>query len=152
MRPVSSIRQARYLPNSRFAITEDQRQAQAFFSRFFFAAILHVVLALLLYRFRPTLPTIYVMLIFLAVLFTLRDKTPVRLIYMCAYIASAELLWRMTKANVFWESGKYLLVLLMFLGAVRWQTRLQGTAILYFSLLIPGVVITLGVLDLSAAR
>lgn len=152
MRPVSSIRQARHLPNSRFALTEEQREAQVFFSRFFFVAAMHVVLALLLYRFRPALPTVYVILVFLAGLFTLRDKTPTRLVYMCTYIASAELLWRMTKANVFWETGKYLLVLLMFLGAIRWQTRLQGVGILYFALLIPGVIITLGILDLGTAR
>jgi hypothetical protein len=152
MRPISSIRQARYLPNSRFALTTEQREVQAFFSRFFWAAFFHVVLALLLYRFRPALPTVYVILVFLAGLSTLRDKTPVRLVYMCTYIASAELLWRMTKANVFWETGKYLLVLLMVLGAIRWQTRLQGRGILYFALLIPGVIITLGILDLGTAR
>ena len=152
MRPVSSIRQARYLPSSRFMLTEEQREVQVFFSRFFLAAVLHVVLALLLYRFRPALPTIYVLLVFLAGLSTLRDKSPVRLVYMCTYIASAELLWRMTKANVFWETGKYLLVLLMVLGAIRWQTRLHGLGILYFALLIPGVIITLGILDLGTAR
>jgi hypothetical protein len=152
MRPVSSIRQARYLPSSRFILTEEQREVQVFFSRFFLAAVLHVVLALLLYRFRPALPTVYVILVFLAGLSTLRDKSPVRLVYMCTYIASAELLWRMTKANVFWETGKYLLVLLMVLGAIRWQTRLHGLGILYFALLIPGVIITLGILDLGTAR
>ncbi|MBL8079482.1 MAG: hypothetical protein JNM55_16070 [Anaerolineales bacterium] len=152
MRPVSSIRQLRYLPKSRFALTDEQQEVKAFFSRFFLAAIFHVVLALLLYRFRPALPTVYVILVFLVGLSTLRDKTPIRLVYICTYIASAELLWRMTKADVFWETGKYLLVLLMVLGAVRWQTRLQGIGILYFSLLVPGVVITLSILSFDVAQ
>ena len=55
--------------------------------------------------------------------FILRDKQPFRLIYLTGYIAGADVLWRMTKAAVFWEFSKYLLCLLFILGMLKWRGR-----------------------------
>jgi O-antigen ligase len=70
-----------------------------------------------------------------------------------AYIASAEVLWRMTKAQVFWEFGKYSICVILLLAIVRFaKTKHMGIPIAYFLLLIPSAVLTCIVLDPSEAK
>ena len=65
-----------------------------------------------------------------------------RVVYAAAYVAGSEVLWRMSGAAVFWESGKYA-ILLMFvvaflrLRAVRWRVL----PVLYFALLLPSIAV-----------
>lgn len=84
--------------------------------------------------------------------FILRDKQPFRLIYLTGYIAGADVLWRMTKAAVFWEYGKYLLCLLFILGMLKWRGRRQFLPLLYGILLLPAVFFTVSSHSLLASR
>lgn len=63
----------------------------------------------------------------------------------CAYLAGADVLWRMTGAHLFWEFGKYAAIIL--LALVYWQRRRGGglakLAVLYFLLLMPSVPLTI---------
>ncbi len=69
--------------------------------------ILHIPLGLLLYN-NPLFATFdAVITILLGFWFVIIDKHPYRVIYVTAYITSAELLWRVTEAKIFWETGKY---------------------------------------------
>ena len=43
--------------------------------------------------------------ILVGLFFLVTDKEPYRLVYWMGYVAGAELLWRGTGANVFWETG-----------------------------------------------
>ena len=59
-----------------------------------------------------------------------------------AYIASAEIFLRMTKAMPFWELGKYLVIFFMLLGMLYEGFKLKAWPVLTFVLLLlPGVVI-----------
>ena len=59
-----------------------------------------------------------------------------------AYIASAEIFLRMTRAMPFWELGKYLVIFFMLLGMLYEGFKLKAWPILIFLLLLlPGVVI-----------
>lgn len=82
-----------------------------------------------------------------------RPGNSLRAFYVAAYMASADVFWRMTKATVPWEYCKYAVVLLVLLIAVRRPVRvgLAQWASLYFFLLLPSVVETIryfGVTDL----
>ena len=68
-----------------------------------------------------------------------------RAFYVAAYMASADVFWRMTKASVPWEYCKYAVVLLCVLIAMRRPIRmgLAQWASLYFFLLLPSVVDTI---------
>lgn len=74
-----------------------------------------------------------------------------RALYVCGYIASADVLWRMTKAQVFWEFGKYSLTLVALL--LVWRNRGRGVltqlAMLYLVLLVPGVLLAVNHFGLS---
>ncbi len=73
-----------------------------------------------------------------------------------AYIAGSEVLWRMTDAAIFWETGKYslcLLLAIMFIRNKGSHTRGFFTAPIAFILLLtPGVLMTLYDYDFSIAR
>lgn len=81
-----------------------------------------------------------------------------RLVYGVAYITGAEVLWRMTNANVFHEFGKYAVALLSLISIavvlLRQQEGLKspGLLLLYFVLLLPSVFIILQDFSLSEAR
>lgn len=92
------------------------------------------------------------------------------LVAVISYIVGAEVLWRMTEANIFWEFGKYATVLLIglaVLGEKRFHRRhmfnnektkvrpgrpLTVLPFFYFIFLLPSVILTLATRDFSAAR
>ena len=125
-------------------------QASEFWLLMGFAA--HLPLALLMHNLRLA-ATIHGWGVFaLGLWFVARDKKPFRLIYLTGYIIGAEVLWRMTKAAVFWEFGKYAIGFLMLLALVKWRSKLKPASFLYGLLLIPGIALTFSNYSLSAAR
>lgn len=71
-----------------------------------------------------------------------------------AYMAGAEVLWRMTGTGLFWEFGKYGASLILLLVFLRLPTR-RGSywaALLYLALLAPSTVLTLQELGPALAR
>ena len=70
-----------------------------------------------------------------------------------AYIMGAEVLWRMTEANVFWEYGKYATAAVFLVALLsRKQTNKPVLAFVYFLLLLPSAVLTATSLPLNWAR
>jgi hypothetical protein len=76
-----------------------------------------------------------------------------RVAYLCLYIAGAEVLWRMTKIALTWEYGKQItsLILLVTLLRVR-ATRFPLLPILFFSLLLPSIPLTVSSQDFAQLR
>lgn len=128
-------------------------RAQKTFAVFFVAALLHIPLVLLMREF-SILATAHALLTLLVALYYLvHDQTPTRLLYAAGYLSMAEILWRMTKAGVFWEFGKYALVLLFILAILRYRTRLSTLPIIYLVMLLPSVFMLIGsAVDLEKAR
>lgn len=90
----------------------------------------------------------------LVVLFwALSDPTPVRVERGCMYIIASEVLWRMLRAPVFWEYGKYSIILIMFIAAVRFRERPRSAApLLYLLVLIPSMALLLSEPDEARVR
>lgn len=67
-----------------------------------------------------------------------------RVAAMAAYIAGAEVLWRMTGSYVFWEFGKYAVVLILFLSIQR-ARPLKATSfpVVFLALLVPSTLLTI---------
>ncbi len=76
-----------------------------------------------------------------------------RPVYVLAYIAGAEVLWRACHAHVFWEFGKYAsaTVLIVMLARVR-PVRWPWMPLIYFLLLLPSVLYTILEVGLVEAR
>lgn len=77
----------------------------------------------------------------------------VRVAYAASYIVGAEMFWRMAGAKVFWETGKYALILVM--GLALWRarsTRIPALPLFYIVLLLPSSILTLEAFPLEQAR
>lgn len=115
--------------------------------------IVHAGLALVL-RQSTALATLHAVLTLAAgLLLALLCRRPQEVAPVAAYIAGAEILWRACDAQIFWEYGKYALVLLLFVTMVRFRLfRPPLLFLLYFLLLLPSALITMHYLDLGPAR
>ncbi len=70
-----------------------------------------------------------------------------------AYIAGSEVFWRMKRADLPWEFGKYALVLIFLIAIVRFGNVRRGMLpIVYFALLLPSAILTGFGLDRTEAR
>lgn len=70
-----------------------------------------------------------------------------------SYIVGSELLWRMTRAGVFWEFGKYAVSFVLVIALMRMKIKNNRVLALgYFLLLIPGAAITIGSVRFDLAR
>jgi O-Antigen ligase len=119
----------------------------------FFLA-LHVPLGIAM-KLVPFLSTIHALASLAVALVLVVRRYPMALVVAaCAYLVGSEALWRMTEARVFWEFGKYalLLVVVSALG-LRRQGIASFLPVPYLLLLVPGVLLTIiGVPDLGELR
>ena len=111
---------------------------------------LHVVLALLMRSF-TLVATIHALLVFALGAWTaLREDDLKKLIPYTAYIIGAEVLWRMTRANIFWEFGKYAIVAIFMIALLRHKKiRKAGLPIIFFVVLTPSIILTVNGLGLT---
>src|SRR5689334_16723392 len=118
------------------------------------ALALHAPMAIAL-RAMATVPRYHALgVLALGVWWATLGRRPAWAVAAAAYIAGAEILWRMTGTGLFWEFGKYsasLILLLVFLRLPSHRTTSWG-ALLYIALLLPSAVITLQELGVSLAR
>ncbi len=116
------------------------------------AFALHVPLALLL-QMEPALGAVHGLSALAFGLYAALAGRIDRVAFTAAYIAGAEVLWRMTNSGVFWEFGKYAVVLLFLAAIVRSPSwRVAPLALTYFILLLPSCVMTFLALDIDEAR
>jgi hypothetical protein len=116
------------------------------------AFALHAPLALLL-QTQPAAGAAHGALVLLFGLYSALAGRVDRAAQAAAYIAGAEVLWRMTSSGVFWEFGKYAVVLIFCVAIGRnpaW--RVPPLALSYFVVLLPSCVMTLLALNFEEAR
>ncbi len=128
------------------AMSEEAPAPRAMSAGVVLAAIaVHVPLALLMRR-NENVATLHAVAAVVAGLWLAASpsQSMARVAYAAAYVTGAEVLWRMTDADVFWEVGKYAASLILALGMVRrGRTRLAAIPLAYFLLLVPSAVLTI---------
>jgi O-antigen ligase len=118
------------------------------------AAILaaQVATALLITQ-SATIATVHALVTLTVGLWFACTSTLRRVAFVCAYIAGNEVLWRISKALLPWEFGKYAICLLILVSLGRTaRLRWDWAAIGYFALLMPSTVIAFSESDFSFAR
>lgn len=104
--------------------------------------LLHIPLGLAV-RLNPVIATLHAGCLFgLGLFVLLRNRRPEQIIYVVAYIAAAEPLWR-TRAYVNYEFSKYAVSFLLILAIISQQRLLKANKlpILYFLLLLPAILV-----------
>lgn len=101
-----------------------------------------------------TISTVHAITVLIIGLFiTLTTRNPVKVAWVTAYICGAEILWRMTEAGVFWEIGKYAIVLLIAISLLRMRrVRSTGLPFIFFLLLSLSIPLTFFDLTINDAR
>ncbi|MCP9496446.1 MAG: O-antigen ligase family protein [Pyrinomonadaceae bacterium MAG19_C2-C3] len=106
----------------------------------------HIPLGLAMFA-APMVATAHAVLVVGAGLwYAVRGREPQvdRIVYIAAYIVGVEVLWRMVRAPIFWESGKYAVALIMLVTLFRMRrVRLARLPLLYFVLLLPSTLLTI---------
>jgi hypothetical protein len=104
---------------------------------------LHVPLAFLVSQ-HPLLATAHALLVLAVGIWAVltRSLEDTLQIQVVGYIAGSEILWRMTNAYVFYEFGKYAVVLILGLAILRrYRNRtLPGIPVFYFLYLVPAII------------
>lgn len=105
--------------------------------------LLHIPLALTLKRISMLSPLHALACLGLGVFFGLSDR-PRLVACVGAYMASSELLWRMTGGSIFWEFGKYGIAFIFLVSLIKSQRLTpRVSALCYFLLLLPAAIPTL---------
>jgi hypothetical protein len=116
--------------------------------------LVHVPLALLLYHFN-VLSTFHALVVLgVGIWLALSaGQHPVRVAYVGAYIMGAEVLWRMTHAEVNWEFAKYATALVFLIAILRqWRFTGPSTIFGYFALLLPSIVVIVARIGIGEAQ
>ena len=116
-----------------------------------FFLLLHIGLAFL-FREVKFFSTIHALLVLFLGLYTaLTAKDLVEVVPFGAYIIGAEVLWRMSKADVFWEYGKYAIVLIFLVAMFKQKKPLKNLLwpLFSFLLLLPSILLTLNSFGLT---
>lgn len=110
--------------------------------------LMHIPLAMLIIRV-PTVALVHAGAIFsLGVWWAFFQTRLERVAWIGGYIVGSEVLWRMMRTGVFWEFGKYAVIILFVLALIKTQ-RLRGpiTAFLFFCCLLPSIVLPMSSVD-----
>ncbi|MDT0295726.1 O-antigen ligase family protein [Mesonia ostreae] len=108
--------------------------------------LLHVGLGFLAFAFRPFMK-VYVVacIIYFIYRFITKKNKEKEVLIACAYMAGGEVFFRMTKAMVFYETGKYAVILFLIFGMFyEGFKRKAYPYVFYILLLLPGLI---GALD-----
>jgi hypothetical protein len=92
----------------------------------------------------PAVATLHALLtLAIGLCFAMKALRPPRLVTVVSYLMTAEVLWRMTGAAVFWEYGKYATSAILLLWLLRRRPpRICWLALVYLCLLIPSILTT----------
>jgi hypothetical protein len=114
---------------------------------------LHAPLGLLL-RIHPAIATAHAGVVVAAVLWVALRGAGHHVLLVAAYVVGSEVLWRMTKAHIPWETGKYLLILVFLAGILRTRGPFRApiAPVLFILLLLPGAYLSYTQLPWTFAR
>lgn len=113
----------------------------------------HIPLALLMRQSSYVALVHYFLSLTIGLLVVLQRHGTERVMYVAAYITGSEVLWRMARLGLFWEIGKYTVVLLLLTSIYRsGRARIPLLPTLYFALLLPSAVPVFVEEGISGAR
>lgn len=104
---------------------------------------LHVLLGLITQRYVIVATLHAISTLAIGIYFSFSAKNTRNVVLISSYIVGAELLWRMTGASVFWEYGKYSIILILGINLLRmhhWKKSFLPIA--FFALLIVSIPLT----------
>jgi len=112
----------------------------------------HVPLAIAMHR-NPKIAMTHALLVLgigLFCAFTTRGIE--RILWVAAYVTGSEVLWRMCKSGIPWETGKYAVSAILLVFGIRVIRQRQRWPLFYLLMLLPAAFVTLFELDFTLGR
>lgn len=105
---------------------------------------LHVLIGLVVFSFRPISVLINLLMLLVLLVYVLKaEQKTYAVLVACAYVASSDVFFRMTKGLVFYELHKYLLIVFVIIGLLFELSKTKGGVyLIYMFLLLIGIVFT----------
>ncbi|MDT0645300.1 O-antigen ligase family protein [Zunongwangia sp. F260] len=105
--------------------------------------LLHFGIAMAIYLYRPASQFIlFGVLLYFTLLIIIRENRNSEALMAAAYIAGAEVFFRQTDGMVFYETGKYMVIIFLLIGMFFKGTSSRTTPFwTYLLILIPGIVV-----------
>lgn len=118
-----------------------------------FIFLFHIVLALIIRQYEVVAAAYCIAVVVIGLYIAMSSKTLEKVAYVCAYIAGAEVLWRMTDGSLFWEIGKYGTIFILSISIFKTnKTKIPVLVFFYFLLLVPSIIITTQEMTIADAR
>lgn len=103
----------------------------------------HAVAGVLMRRYSSIATVIAAVALLGAIFFALMVRRPVHILCIAGYVGGSEVLWRMTRASLPYETGKLAVMVILVIGLFRMKKpKAPMNAIGYILLLVPGAVIS----------
>ena len=113
----------------------------------------HMPMALMIPKYSSQLVWHSRLALAVGVILALTTRRFERVACAAAYITGAEVYWRMRRADIPWEFGKYAVILILAIAVVRMGgVRRAGLPALFFLLLLPSAALTMMIPDAVEAR
>lgn len=113
--------------------------------------ILHVLIGILIYLFRPLSTAYAILIFFVGLYFVIKSQNKNdEVLLVCGYYVGVEVFLRMTGGNLLYEYSKYAVMIFMVIG--MYYSGFSKNAIpfwIYLLLLLPGVIIATETLNLT---
>lgn len=112
----------------------------------------HAPLAVIMHRY-PLVATGHALIVLATgLLLALTTRRVDRILWVAAYVTGAEVLWRMCKASIPWEAGKYAVSAILLINGLRFLRPRPRWPLAYLLLLLPAAFVTLFELDFPLGR
>lgn len=104
--------------------------------------LVHIVLGLMMSAFREVATAHAIITVAVGLWLGVSSPRQEQVVWTVAYITGAEVLWRMTQAQIFWEFGKYAVAAVLLITIIRrGMFRNVALPFMYFALLLPSAVL-----------
>jgi hypothetical protein len=111
---------------------------------YLYLVLLHVLIGFLVFQIR-SIAMVYAIgsIIFFITKILIQSNRPIVVLEAACYLAAAEVFFRMTGALIFYETGKYSVILFIIIGLYFYDFKEKVSVfVLYLFLLVPGIIVT----------
>ena len=112
--------------------------------KYLYLILLHVIIGYAIYLFQP-IAMLYAVgsIIYYMVKILVQSNKPIVVLEGACYVAAAEVFFRMTDGLVFYETGKYSVIIFIIMGLYFYDFKEKiFVFVIYLFLLVPGIIVT----------
>jgi len=112
--------------------------------RYLYLVLLHALIGFIIFLYKP-IAMVYAIgsILYFVLRILVQSDKPIVVLEAACYIAAAEVFFRMTDGLIFYETGKYAVILFIIIGLYFYDFKEKiSIFVIYLLLLVPGIIVT----------